>query len=315
LFLAQFYCRESVPEGIAAGRGCLKHVGATIIWISATADESLLFEGIDESDHCRAVHADAPCEPLLGGWSFGVDERECGELAAAEVRSRELRFDRLLCRRALVATATAIFPGNQTISKGSTMYLITGATANIGRPFLAQLHDEGHDVRALVRDASRAELLPDGIDIAVGDLDDADSVAAALRGIDSVFLLHVGAGTTQTQIMIDAARSAGVNRIVVLSSIGARLIPLGGFIPATLAAREDLLRAATLATVTSSTGPRRSPPASRSKSSLRSSDAPSSSSTSHPSRSQRRPSKRARRSSLPKRCRTSTSCSARAEPA
>ena len=37
-----------------------------------------------------------------------------------------------------------------------------------------------------------------------------------------------------------------MNRIVVLSSIGARLIPLGGFIPATLAAREDLLRASGL---------------------------------------------------------------------
>jgi uncharacterized protein YbjT (DUF2867 family) len=126
------------------------------------------------------------------------------------------------------------------------MYLITGATGNIGRPLVEQLHEEGHDLRALVRDASRAELLPDGIDIAVGNLDDADSVAAALRGVDGVFLLHVGAGTTQTQIMIDAARSAGVNRLVVLSSIGARLIPLGGFIPGTLAAREDLLRASGL---------------------------------------------------------------------
>jgi uncharacterized protein YbjT (DUF2867 family) len=42
--------------------------------------------------------------------------------------------------------------------------------------------------------------------------------------------------------MIDAARSAEVNQIVLLSSIGARLIPLGGFIPGTLAAREVLLR-------------------------------------------------------------------------
>jgi uncharacterized protein YbjT (DUF2867 family) len=126
------------------------------------------------------------------------------------------------------------------------MYLITGSTGNIGRPLVEQLHKEGHDVRALVRDASRADLLPDGIEIAVGNLDDADSVVAALRGVDSVFLLHAGPGTTQTQIMIDAARSAEVNRIVLLSSIGARLIPLGGFIPATLAAREDLLLASGL---------------------------------------------------------------------
>ena len=126
------------------------------------------------------------------------------------------------------------------------MFLITGSTGHIGRPLVEQLHKEGHDVRALVRDASRAELLPDGIDIAVGNLDDAGSVAAALRGVDSVFLLHVGPGTTQTQIMIDAARSAGVNRIVLLSSVGARLIPVAGLIPQSLTDRENLLRASGL---------------------------------------------------------------------
>lgn len=125
-------------------------------------------------------------------------------------------------------------------------YLITGSTGHIGRPLVEQLHKEGHDVRALVRDASRAELLPDGIDIAVGNLDDTDSVAAALRGVDSVFLLHFGTGTTQTQIMIDAMHSAGVNRIVLLSSVGARLIPIAGLIPQSLAAREDLLSASGL---------------------------------------------------------------------
>ena len=125
------------------------------------------------------------------------------------------------------------------------MYLITGATGNIGRPLIEQLHGEGHDVRALVRDPSRAELLPAGIDIAIGDLDDADSVIAALHGVDSVFLLHAGPGTTQTQIMIDAARDVGVKRIVLLSSIGARLIP-NPMIGLILAAREDLLRASGL---------------------------------------------------------------------
>jgi uncharacterized protein YbjT (DUF2867 family) len=118
------------------------------------------------------------------------------------------------------------------------MYLITGSTGNIGRGVVELLHEEGHEVRALVRDASRAQLLPDGIDIAVGNLDEADSVTAALRGVERVFLLHAGPGITQTEIMIDAARTAGVNRVVLLSSIGARLIPQP-IIGATLAARED----------------------------------------------------------------------------
>jgi uncharacterized protein YbjT (DUF2867 family) len=126
------------------------------------------------------------------------------------------------------------------------MYLITGSTGHIGRPLVERLHKEGHDVRALVRDASRAALLPDDIDIAVGNLDDPDSVTAALRGVDGVFLLHIGAGTAQTQIMIDAARSTGVHRIVLLSSVGARIIPVAGLIPGSLTAREDLLRASGL---------------------------------------------------------------------
>jgi uncharacterized protein YbjT (DUF2867 family) len=126
------------------------------------------------------------------------------------------------------------------------MYLITGSTGHIGRQLVEQLHKEGHDVRALVRDAARAELFPDGVDIAVGNLDDPDSLAEALRGVDRVFLLHVGFGTAQTQIMIEVARSAGVNRIVLLSSVGARLIPLAGRIPESFAAREDLLRASGL---------------------------------------------------------------------
>jgi len=125
------------------------------------------------------------------------------------------------------------------------VYLITGSTGNIGRGVVDLLTSQGHDVRALVRDTSRADLLPEGTDIAVGDLDDADSVTAALSDVDSVFLLHAGPGTAQTQIMIDAARAAGVHRIVLLSSIGARLRPLPT-IGATLAAREDLLRASGL---------------------------------------------------------------------
>jgi uncharacterized protein YbjT (DUF2867 family) len=126
------------------------------------------------------------------------------------------------------------------------VFLITGSTGHIGLPLVEQLHKDGHDVRALVRDASRAKLLPDSIDIAVGNLDDAGSVAAALRGVDSVFLLQVGTGTAQTQIMIDAARPAGVDRIVLLSSVGARLVPLAGLIPQSLTDRETLLRASGL---------------------------------------------------------------------
>ncbi len=120
------------------------------------------------------------------------------------------------------------------------MYLITGATGNIGSSLVTQLHQQGHAVRALVRSAARAEALPDGIEIAIGDLDDADSVHTALKGVDSVFLLHAVPGTEQTQIMADAARATGVQRLVLLSSIGARLKP-APIIGQMLADREQLM--------------------------------------------------------------------------
>ncbi|ROO58908.1 uncharacterized protein YbjT (DUF2867 family) [Micromonospora sp. Llam0] len=124
------------------------------------------------------------------------------------------------------------------------MYLITGATGNIGGPLARQLHEQGHPVRVLVRDPARAADLPAEIERAVGDLDNPGDVANAVKGVDAVFLMHVGGGTDQTKIMIDAVRNARNTRIVLLSSVGARLMPISDnpVIGGALAAREDLMR-------------------------------------------------------------------------
>lgn len=52
------------------------------------------------------------------------------------------------------------------------MYLVLGATGNIGSRVVDQLTKQSQKVRVLVRDASRATGLPEGVDIKVGDLDD-----------------------------------------------------------------------------------------------------------------------------------------------
>lgn len=122
------------------------------------------------------------------------------------------------------------------------MYLITGATGNVGTALVTLLHEHGHAVRALVRDPSRAERLPDGIDIAVGDLDDLDSLTAAASGVDGIFYMQVNPGTAPTENIVAAARAADVARIVALSSIGVRLEPVDHPIGADLAAREAVLR-------------------------------------------------------------------------
>jgi uncharacterized protein YbjT (DUF2867 family) len=123
------------------------------------------------------------------------------------------------------------------------MYLVTGATGNVGGTLARRLHEQGHRVRALVRDPSRAVGLPAGVELAVGNLDDPDSVLKATQSVEAIFLMQVGGGTGQTTTVIEAARVAGVDRIVLLSSVGARLMPLeANPIGAALAAREQVLR-------------------------------------------------------------------------
>jgi uncharacterized protein YbjT (DUF2867 family) len=122
------------------------------------------------------------------------------------------------------------------------MYLITGATGNVGSALVTQLHEHGHALRAFVRDPSRADRFPDGVEIAVGDLDDLESITAAARGAEGVFYMQLNPGTAQTETIVTAARAAGVRKIVALSSIGAVLEPVNHPIGADLAAREAVLR-------------------------------------------------------------------------
>ena len=121
------------------------------------------------------------------------------------------------------------------------MYLVIGSTGNIGGQLVKLLLDQGRQARALVRDASRAEQLLAGIDIAVGDLDDADSLTAAARGVDGVFFMQVNPDPEQAESMVAAAKANGVRKLVVLSSIGTVLEPLP-MIGARIAARDQVLR-------------------------------------------------------------------------
>lgn len=100
-------------------------------------------------------------------------------------------------------------------------------------------------MRALVRDLSRADLLPAGVDVAVGDLDDTDSLAAAAQDVDAVFYMQLAPVPQQAQKMIDAAHAAGMRKIVVLSSVGTRLHP-APMIGGRITARDAVFRASDL---------------------------------------------------------------------
>src|SRR3982751_5443192 len=98
--------------------------------------------------------------------------------------------------------------------------LVTGATGTIGRNVVDQLLARGADVRALVRDPSKADL-PAGVAVVKGDLLDVDALRTALSGVSTLFLLNavVPDEFTQALIALNLARDAGIERIVYLSVI------------------------------------------------------------------------------------------------
>jgi len=92
--------------------------------------------------------------------------------------------------------------------------LVTGATGNIGASLTRQLAAAGQPVRALVRRPGSTEF-PPGIDVVQGDLVAPESLAGALDGVTGLFLLG---GFDTLEAVLAQARSAGVKRVVLLTS-------------------------------------------------------------------------------------------------
>ncbi|WP_017977180.1 SDR family oxidoreductase [Actinopolyspora halophila] len=108
------------------------------------------------------------------------------------------------------------------------MILVTGATGNIGSVLVRQLAERGLPVRALTRDARRA-VVPSGVDLVEGDLGRPESLSPAWEGVDSLFLLQTG--DEDTAAVLRSAGRAGVERVVMVSSLLAEIhpeSPIGG---------------------------------------------------------------------------------------
>jgi len=106
-----------------------------------------------------------------------------------------------------------------------TRILVTGATGNIGRMTLKHLLNRvpASDLVGLARDpAKAADLAAKGIEIRQGDYFDQERLVRAFEGIDKVMLVSATAFTdrnTQHENVINAARQAGVRRIVYMPVI------------------------------------------------------------------------------------------------
>ncbi|MER5738372.1 NAD(P)H-binding protein [Streptomyces sp. NPDC002262] len=102
------------------------------------------------------------------------------------------------------------------------MILVTGATGNIGSALLKELHARGAGpLRGLTRDADRAAF-PEGTEAVEGDLAEPASLKPALTGVRSLFLVsRLGADAG----ILEAARKAGVEHVVLVSSITVQTHP------------------------------------------------------------------------------------------
>ncbi|MGS2646790.1 NmrA family NAD(P)-binding protein [Streptosporangium sp. LJ11] len=102
--------------------------------------------------------------------------------------------------------------------------LVTGATGQQGGATTRHLLADGWHVRALVRDprgAAATRLARAGVELVTGDMDDRDSVDAAVRGAHGVFSVQpafIAPGYAENELrrglnVVDAAIAAGVRHL------------------------------------------------------------------------------------------------------
>jgi uncharacterized protein YbjT (DUF2867 family) len=103
--------------------------------------------------------------------------------------------------------------------------LVTGGTGKVGTEVVQALLRRGASVRVLTR--NKEAKLPDGAEVAIGDLLEPDSVRSALKGADKLFLLVGNAADELTQALLTVAvsREAKVKHITYLSVYQAERFP------------------------------------------------------------------------------------------
>ena len=104
------------------------------------------------------------------------------------------------------------------------MILITGASGNVGKEVLKQISATGAKVRAAFQTVTKAAAAPSGVEIATIDYNKPETLQAALKGIERVFL--VAPPTPNLPALerkaIDEIKQSGVRHVVKLSAMGGR---------------------------------------------------------------------------------------------
>lgn len=120
------------------------------------------------------------------------------------------------------------------------MYVITGATGNIGSKICWNLLNKNQKIRAIGRDATRLQPFVDkGAEAAVGDLTDTEFLTRAFTGATAVFAILPADMTAKNirdyqnvigESIATALKNARVTHVINLSSIGAHLTKNAGIV-------------------------------------------------------------------------------------
>jgi uncharacterized protein YbjT (DUF2867 family) len=127
------------------------------------------------------------------------------------------------------------------------MILLTGASGSVGKAVLAEVARSGAPHRAMYRSKQEAAKAPAGTETVIADFSDKASLAAALRGVDSVYLVcsPIPDLVQLEGNVIEASQAAGVRRVVLNSALGAG--DYGKSFPSWHRKVEDKLKATKLA--------------------------------------------------------------------
>lgn len=108
--------------------------------------------------------------------------------------------------------------------------LVIGATGTLARPVVRRMISAGLSVRAFVRNVSKGEaLLPDEAELFEGRLEDIDSIARGLHGMDAVYMNLASPYDPETPFdpmrdgtanVIAAAKAGSVTRVATITSAG-----------------------------------------------------------------------------------------------
>ncbi len=105
--------------------------------------------------------------------------------------------------------------------------IVFGATGRLGSRIVKEALERGHQVTAVVRDATRLQDSHERLTAVIGDVRDAPSVAAAVKGQDAVISAVGPTGDSAPELVVEAARAlidgltqAGVRRLVVGGGAG-----------------------------------------------------------------------------------------------